>query len=338
MRDKYSRRELLDQIVRLQPDIRNFLASKGYRPHSASRGLDDAAQAVVAMTIERLPSFNAEQGEVRPWMFGIAENYTRNDGRLHRRALARLVSNDVNDVGADMLEDELEEPLSEDPPTPPSVSPERIAYMRQLARKVAVAMTRMPEPSREVLTIVSVEEGTHELAAKRLEISPALSKKRLERARVALERETGVPRKELRAVFPFLFLGEAEQRRRWLAGLASITEIAGRGAQLLGVAALPFVLASATPVQRARTADLSLRVPQFVSAEPRSADPVTASARPPLAPPTVPAAFSIPKVAAKSTPHQVPTQADKPSGAASSAASGVPFDRTLKGRARQHVQ
>jgi len=265
------RAELLDELIKLRPDIRNFLASLGYHRDGAAYPLDDAVQSVMAKAIERLPSYRAGEGGLRRWTFGIAVNVAREEKRLERRRWTLFAAENASDKG----------------PACPDSSPEQTSAARELLQRAARAMARLPETLCIALAVVVEEGGSQDLALK-LSISEDAARKRLERARDALEQESGIARSDLRAMLPFLFVGEAEQTRRWFADLSSITEISLRGSRVAVAVVAAWLLWPQPLVHTAHKANLSTYAPAFVTT-------TSIDAPPPVSPPPSAASRALPR-------------------------------------------
>ena len=83
--------------------------------------------------------------------------------------------------------------------------PERLAFSRELGALMESAIDRLPDGAREVFILRMVEGMTTEEAAVALDVSEAVVKTRLSRARAALRRELSAPTEAVAAnTFRFL--------------------------------------------------------------------------------------------------------------------------------------
>jgi RNA polymerase sigma factor (sigma-70 family) len=145
-------------------DIYRYVAGR-----LGAQAAEDVAAETFLVAFDRRRTFDAERGDLRVWLFGIATNlvarHRRKEAR-HYRALAR--------VG--------ETPAAEghESRVVASVAAER------LLPRLAPALSRLPKGERDVLLLVALGQLGYEEVAAALGIAPGTVGSRLTRARKKL--------------------------------------------------------------------------------------------------------------------------------------------------------
>ncbi|TKD03153.1 RNA polymerase sigma factor [Polyangium fumosum] len=269
----------LARLVEVRADIERFLASEGVKRANGNDGVEDKAQNVLTTAVESRNNYDPKAGDLRAWTLGIAANVAREADRAKRRYDARFSPED-----------------GEADSTPaPTASPERLAHLRDVQRKVVKAMEEMPAEFFQVLMLVGFEGWSHKEVAEELGISEDLAKKRLERARAFLLKKSGLSRDDLRAFMPLLWLvGEGHASR--LERLRKLLGSAPPAGNALGVI-IGLLLLAPGPERAVAHAGLRYRTPIVATVQEAPQQPTT--------PPVVPAE-PVPDSAVKPAKAQAP--------------------------------
>jgi len=185
--------DLVACVVALRPDVERFLASRR-KGRDDDNSLQDDVQVAMTAAIVSLSRYREEEGDLKSWVLGVAANIAKRAERARKRDAGLTPMGLAVSVYS------------------PKVSPEYLARMYQLRRKVGHVLQAMPEPLFMVLYLVCIEENSHRETAKLLGITEEASRKRLQDARAYVERETGLSRDDLQAAFPFLVASKEEQK------------------------------------------------------------------------------------------------------------------------------
>lgn len=136
------------------------------------------AEDVVADTFvtafARRHRFDAERGDVRPWLYGLASQHIRNHRRAELRAyraLARLGADPLTEEFADRVEDR--------------------AVAQAAGPKLAAALARMSGQHRDVLLLVAWADLSYEEVAEALDVPLGTVRSRLHRARKTIRAALG---------------------------------------------------------------------------------------------------------------------------------------------------
>ncbi|WP_170229010.1 RNA polymerase sigma factor [Polyangium fumosum] len=227
------------RVVELRPDVERFLASRR-KGRENDDSLEDEVQVVMTEAIASVPSYREDEGDLKSWVLGIAANIAKRAERTRQRDAVLTTEDGAVSV------------LS------PLASPERLARMHELRRKVGLVLQAMPEPLFIVLYLVCIDEKSHQEAAELLEITEEASRKRLQDARAYVERESGISRDELRVVFPFCVASEEDELREGAAALDKLFPFFWRGGEFLVVW---IIAALSWPSPSLHTARAGLSVP-----------------------------------------------------------------------------
>ncbi|WP_170230024.1 RNA polymerase sigma factor [Polyangium fumosum] len=253
----------LARLVEVRADIERFLASEGVKRANGNDGIEDKAQSVLTTAVESRDNYDPEAGDLRAWTLGIAANVAHEADRAKRRYDARFSPEDGE---------------AESTPAP-TASPERLAHLRDVQRKVAKAMEDMPAEFFQVLMLVGIEGWSHKEVAEELGISEDLAKKRLERGRAFLLKKSGLSRDDLLAFMPLLWpVGEGHASR--LERLRNLLGYAHPAGNALGVI-IGLLLLAPGPERAVAHAGLRYHMPIVASVQ--EAPP------PPTTPPVLPA-------------------------------------------------
>ncbi|MDC0749059.1 RNA polymerase sigma factor [Polyangium mundeleinium] len=263
------------RVADLRPDVERFLASRR-KGREDGDSLEDEVQVVMTEAVASLPNYREDEGDLKSWVLGIAANIAKRAERTRQRDACLATEDGAVSV------------LS------PHASPERIARMHELRRKVGLVLQAMPEPLFIVLYLVCIEENSHQEAAELLGITEEASRKRLQDARAYIERESGISRDELRVVYPFCVESEEEQREG-TGILARLFSFFRRGGDFLTVW---IIAALSWPSPSVHTARAGLSVPAVHGATAESASAVIEIAPAPRVDVPAPAPSSA-KVSAK---------------------------------------
>jgi len=127
---------------------------------------DDLTQEVFVRVLRRASSFRAESS-VRTWLWSIAYNTVRERyrERLYAGTLGELVT--------------------------PDPGPESLAIHAERRRELLAALEALPDEQAIVVELHRLDGLSHEEIARRLDIQPAASRKRLQRAMSALGTQLG---------------------------------------------------------------------------------------------------------------------------------------------------
>lgn len=128
-------------------------------------GAEDVVQETFLSAFKSLPRFEG-RSRFSTWITTIAMNRCRN--QIRAAATARAV------------------PLADDPPAPPSASPEAQAGARELAVHLERALAELAPEHREVILLRDVEGLPYDAIAEALGLETGTVKSRLHRAREAL--------------------------------------------------------------------------------------------------------------------------------------------------------
>ncbi len=293
--------DLLARVVDLRPDVERFLASRR-KGRGDGDDLDDQVQVVMTEAVASLPKYREEEGELKSWLLGIAANIAKRAERTRQRDACLT----KDDSAASTLS--------------PIASPERIARMCELRQKVGHVLETMPEPLFMVLYLVCIDEKSHQEAAELLGITEEASRKRLQDARAYIEREGGISRDELRAVFPLCVSSEGE-RPEAASTLGQLYPFMLRGGNFLTVWIVAALVWPSPSVNTARTG-LSIPLvhvamgesaPSVIDVEPalrvdipaRVSSRSTVRAKPPAARPKSAGLAEAPRIAA-AAPEDAP--------------------------------
>jgi RNA polymerase sigma-70 factor (ECF subfamily) len=144
------------------------------RSDSREDALDVVAETFT-VAWRRRTEMPMDQGEVRPWLFGIARRCLANSARSTYRA-GRL--------GARLAESLAHEAI----PDPATVHEHRAA-----SRQVLEALEQLSTEDRELVTLIAWEGLTPAQAAAALGLSPGTARVRLHRARTRLRAALAIP-------------------------------------------------------------------------------------------------------------------------------------------------
>ncbi|GAA4601178.1 RNA polymerase sigma-70 factor (ECF subfamily) [Actinoplanes octamycinicus] len=137
---------------------------------------EDVASETFLIAFDRRQTFDAEHGEVRPWLFGIASNLVARHVRAETRRYKALARAGGQDRGTEYgLIDGVAGRLD-------------AAAVRG---RLAEALRRLPEPVRAVLLLVAWAGLNQQEAAAALGIPAGTARSRLHRARQAMREALG---------------------------------------------------------------------------------------------------------------------------------------------------
>ncbi|HEY8591128.1 MAG TPA: sigma-70 family RNA polymerase sigma factor [Naasia sp.] len=128
---------------------------------------DDVMSETFLVAFERREAFDAERGDVLPWLFGIATTLMRKHGRLEAKAWRGLMADTHQQR---VMPDEF------------AIADSR-ADARAAVRRLATAMRRMSPGDKDVLLLHAWADLDHGEIAAALDIPVGTVKSRLNRAR-----------------------------------------------------------------------------------------------------------------------------------------------------------
>ncbi len=149
-----------DRIVEHIPRLRRYARALVGRAGEA----DDLVQDTLARAMDRLHTWRPER-DLRVWLFALMHNLHVDQGRA-RRARPEVA------LGEEALA----------APAPGAGEPPDVLAHRRLAW----ALARLPEPQRQVVLLVSLEQLTYDEVARALELPVGTVMSRLSRGRAAL--------------------------------------------------------------------------------------------------------------------------------------------------------
>ena len=166
---------------RFYPWVRRYFSRLGYSPADC----EDLAQDVFTQVFRRLDSFRGEHN-FRSWLFAVAANVHRNEGRKWRREKRRSpeVSLDEARLGRGPEGVPWE-------PAAPGITPPRALFERERTIALDRAIAELPPQMRQVLRLRIVRELKVRDIATVLQISAETVKSHLFQARERLRRELG---------------------------------------------------------------------------------------------------------------------------------------------------
>ncbi len=135
-------------------------------------------QTVLRKAVQHLPSYVPHENGLRPWVTRIARNERIDVFRSDQR---RDDTFGHNQIAADFA-----------PGSCPF--PEHEAQVRALLERVFAVIEEMPPEMKDVLTLVTLSEDSHEAIAEQLGITKGAAKMRLSRAREILRKRAAAIR------------------------------------------------------------------------------------------------------------------------------------------------
>jgi RNA polymerase sigma-70 factor (ECF subfamily) len=166
-------------------DIHRFVARRLGRDVA-----DDLAATVFVNAFAGFASFDEQQGSIRAWLFGIANNLVRRHRRTEERRLRAFARHGIDPV-ADVDDLDRVEAAGDGP---------------LLARALAALTAR----DREVLLLHAWADMTYEEIAQALDVPVGTVRSRLARARQRMQARLGGPSPRHRGDAPLLLEGELD--------------------------------------------------------------------------------------------------------------------------------
>jgi RNA polymerase sigma-70 factor (ECF subfamily) len=166
-------------------DIHRFVARRLGRDVA-----DDLAANVFVEAFAGFASFDERRGQIRPWLFGIANNLVRRHRRTEERRLRAFARHGTDPV-ADAGDLDRVDATSDGP---------------RLARALAALTPR----DREVLLLHAWADMPYEEIAQALDVPIGTVRSRLARARRHMQARLGVSSPRRRGDAPLLFEGELD--------------------------------------------------------------------------------------------------------------------------------
>jgi len=196
--DRLSDEDVVQRILAGQTALFEVLMRRhNERLYRAARAIlrdeheaEDVMQQAYVNAYSHLRQFDG-RASFATWLTRIAIH----EALARARRRGRYTSMDAEDTGG----------FTWAAPTAPAPDPERLAFSSELGTLMEAAIDRLPDGAREVFMLRTVEGLSTEEAAAALEVSEAVIKTRLSRARAALRRELAA-QSELVASHTFRFL------------------------------------------------------------------------------------------------------------------------------------
>ena len=147
----------------------HFDAVHGYLRRRAGDVAEDLAADTFARALAAYPTFDPAQGDVRPWLLGIATNVVHGHRRSEARRL-RAYAREAGRSGVAAADHDAEARVD----------------ASEEARRAAVAIAGLSREDRDVLLLVAWADLSYEEVAAALAIPVGTVRSRLHRARAAV--------------------------------------------------------------------------------------------------------------------------------------------------------